>query len=113
MWRSRSSWSPTSASVGQTRNIAIGVNSRRYPERGEVQFYKSLPAGTSLAGTLVQQVVVRPANRTTDLNFSHTITQRDAQAGKVTLSAVAIPVNARDALPGDNIADAPPTKVKP
>jgi PKD repeat protein len=102
---------PKSASAGQTRAITVGINSRRYPETVEVQFFKSVPGGFQFVGVLTQSVPVRPSNRTTNFNFSYTFTSADAQVGKVTFKAVANMVGARDALPADNEAIAPPTKV--
>jgi hypothetical protein len=102
---------PKSASAGQTRAITVGINSRRHPETVEVQLFKSVPGGFQFVGVLTQSVPVRPSNRTTDFNFSYTFTSADAQVGKVTFKAVANMVGARDALPADNEAIAPPTKV--
>jgi hypothetical protein len=62
-------------------------------------------------GTLTQFVPLRPANRTTNFNFSYTFTGDDARIGKVTFKAVAYIEGARDALPADNEAVAKPTKV--
>lgn len=103
---------PKSARAGQTRQISVGVNNRRYPENVEVVLYKSVPGGYEWVGTLTQSVPVRPANRTTDFAFSYTFTSADARLGKVTFKAVANLVNARDALPADNEAISPPTKVR-
>jgi PKD repeat protein len=102
---------PTSARVGQTRSIVVGVNSKRYLEEVEVQLYKSTPGGYEWVGTLRQTVPVRPANRTTDFSFSYTFTADDASVGKVTFRAVANLINARDALPADNESISMPTKV--
>ena len=102
---------PNAASSGQTRQIAVGLNSRRYPETVEVQLLKSVPGGYQLVGSLTQSVPVRASNRTTDFNFSYTFTDADTQLGKVTFKAVANVLGARDALPADNEAIAPPTKV--
>jgi PKD repeat protein len=102
---------PKSATAGQTRSIAVGINSRRYPETVEVQLFKSVPGGFQFVGVLTQSVPVRPSNRTTNFNFSYTFTGADAQVGKVTFKAVARIVDARDALPADNEAIASPTKV--
>ena len=62
-------------------------------------------------GVLSQFVPVRHANRTTDFNFSYTFTPDDAKIGKVSFKAVATIITGRDALPADNEAIAPPTKV--
>ena len=102
---------PRSASVGQTRTITVGVNSRRSPERVEVVLWKSVPGGFEYVGVLTQSVPVRSANRTTDFSFSYTFTSADAQVGKVTFKAIASIVGGRDALPADNEAIASPTKV--
>jgi len=103
---------PQSASAGQTRSIAVDVNSKRYVENVQVQLFKSVPGGYQLVGTLDQQVPVRPGNRTTSFQFSYTFTNDDATMGKVTFRAVATITGARDALPADNEAIASPTKVK-
>ena len=104
---------PQSASAGQTRQLVVGVNSKRYTEDVRVELYKSLPGGGwQIIGTLQQTVPVRPANRTTDFSFTYTFTKADASIGKVTFRAIASLVSARDALPGDNEAiGSPPTKV--
>lgn len=102
---------PKSASSGQTRQITVGLNSTRYPETVEVQFFKGAPGGYQLVGSLTQSVPVRASNRTTDFHFSYTFSDADAQIGKVTFRAVANVFGARDALPADNEAIAEPTKV--
>ncbi len=103
---------PQSASAGQTRQIVVGLNSKRYVDEVEVQLYKSTPSGWQWVGTLKQTVPVRPSNRTTDFLFSYTFTKDDAAVGKVTFRAVANLISARDALPNDNEAiGSPPTKV--
>jgi hypothetical protein len=105
---------PQSASAGQTRQLVVGLNSRRYPELVRVEFYKSVPGGYTPFGYLEQNVPVRSANRTTDFQFSYTFTNDDAVMGKVTFRAVAtiLPYyDVHDALPADNEAIAPPTKV--
>ncbi|PYP18739.1 MAG: hypothetical protein DMD54_04535, partial [Gemmatimonadetes bacterium] len=102
---------PNSASSGQTRQVSVGLNSKRYPETVEVQLFKSVPGGYQFVGSLTQSVPVRSSNRTTDFNFSYTFTSADAQIGKVTFRAVANLSGARDALPADNEAVAAPTKV--
>jgi hypothetical protein len=103
---------PQAATAGQTRQISVGINSKRNPENVQVQLFKSVPQGFEQFGSLTQFVPVRPSNRTTDFNFSYTFTSDDASIGKVTFKAVAAITNARDALPADNEAIAsPPTKV--
>ncbi len=102
---------PQSAAAGQTRQIVVGLNSKRYVDDVEVQLLKSVPYGYQWVGTLRQTVPVRPSNRTTDFAFSYTFTKDDAASGKVTFKAVATIMTARDALPADNEAISPPTKV--
>jgi len=102
---------PNAASSGQTRRIVVGINSRRYAETVEVQLFRSVPGGFQQFGSLTQSVPMNPKNGTTDFAFSYTFTADDAQIGKVTFKAVAVISGARDALPADNEAIAPPTKV--
>ncbi len=104
---------PRSAKSGQTRQITVEINNKRYPEMVEVQLYKSVPGGFEFVGGLIQQVPVRSSNRTTPFKFSYTFTSDDANIGKVTFKAIAILLNVRDALPADNEAIAPPTRVNP
>ena len=102
---------PNAASSGQTRRIVVSVNSKRYDETVQVQLSKSVPGGVQQFGSLTQFVPMNPRNGTTEFAFSYTFTADDAQIGKVTFSASAQIVGARDALPADNQAIAPPTKV--
>jgi PKD repeat protein len=102
---------PQAASSRQTRQISVGINSKRNSEYVQVQIFKSGLQGLEQFGSLTQSVPVRPSNRTTDFNFSYTFTNDDASIGKVTFKAVAAITNARDALPADNEAIASPTKV--
>jgi len=102
---------PNAASSGQTRHIVVSVTSRRYAETVEVQVFKSGPGGFQQFGSLTQSLPLGPGNGTTDFAFSYTFTTDDAQIGKVTFKAVAVISGARDALPADNEAIAPPTRV--
>lgn len=105
---------PESAALGQTRQIAVGVSSNRYPESVRVQLFKSAPGSYQnflLVGTLDQFVPVRSSNRTTDFNFSYTFTSEDGALGKVTFRADASLDTARDALTADNEAISSPVKV--
>jgi hypothetical protein len=103
--------SPMSASVGQTRTITVGITNHRYPEDVEVQLFRSIPGGFQQVDTLTKHVSVLSGNRTTTFAFSYTFTSDDASLGKITFKAVATIVNVRDALPADNEAIAPPTRV--
>ena len=89
----------------------MSINSKRYPETVVVQVFKSVPGGFEQFGALIQWVPMNPKNGTTDFAFTYTFTADDAQIGKVTFKAVAVISGARDALPADNEAIAPPTKV--
>ncbi len=102
---------PRSASVGQTRKIAVGLRNTRYDETVTVELWKSVPGGFEFVGSLSKLVPVRPGNRTTGFQFRYTFTEADAAIGKVTFKAVAILTSARDALPADNEAMARPTRV--
>jgi PKD repeat protein len=102
---------PNAASSGQTRRIVVSINSKRYDESVEVQLFRSVPGGFQQFGSLTQFVPMSPKNGTTDFAFSYTFTADDATIGKVTFRAVAVVSGARDALPADNEAIAPPTKV--
>jgi hypothetical protein len=50
-------------------------------------------------------------DRVSTVLFSYTFTPDDAIIGKVTFRAVAVILGGRDALPADNVAIGPPTKV--
>jgi hypothetical protein len=102
---------PKSASVGQTRPISVYIRNYRYLEQVTVHLSKSVPGGYAWVGDLSQQVPVRNGNRTTRFDFTYTFTLDDVQMGKVTFKAVAEVLTGRDALPADNEAISPPTKV--
>ncbi len=103
---------PKSASVGQTRQITVNIKNNRYPERVQIELFKSIPGGYELVGVAASNIPVRGGNRTTAVSFSYTFVQGDADVGKVTFKAVATIIDARDALPADNEAISPPTKVQ-
>jgi hypothetical protein len=103
---------PISASVGQTRQITVSVNNKRYDETVLVELYKSTPNGYQFVGSYTQFVPVRPSNRSTNFTFNYTFTSSDASIGKVTFRAIAIVVNTYDAFPIDNeLISSPPTKI--
>lgn len=105
---------PASARAGRTSRITARISDTRYAETVQVQLFKSVPGGgLQLVGTLTQSIPVRPKNQTTPFDFDYTFNSDDATVGKVTFEAVATTVNVRDALPADNTAIAPPTKVTP
>ena len=102
---------PNAASSGQTRRLVVSINSKRYDETVEVRLLRSVPGGFQQFGSLTQFVPMDPKSGTTNFNFTYTFTDDDAQIGKVTFKAVAVMSGARDALPADNEAIGPPTKV--
>jgi PKD repeat protein len=102
---------PQTGRSGQTRQLTVSVNSKRYAETVEVQLFRSVPSGFQQFGSLTQSVPMNPKNGTTDFAFSYTFTAGDAQIGKVTFKAFAAMSGARDALPADNDAIGPPTRV--
>jgi hypothetical protein len=110
MWRSRSS--AHRPPLGQARrcHLPLGTN-KRYPETVEVDLYKSTPNGFQQVSSQVLSVPVGNGNRTTSFALNYTFSQADAVVGKVTFRAIATIVGARDALPFDNEAIAPPTRV--
>jgi hypothetical protein len=101
---------PTSASVGQTRSITVGVSDKRYPETVQVQLLKgNSQGGFDLVGTLTLSVPVQTGKSTTPFAFSYIFTTGDAAVGKVTFEAIATILGPRDALPTDNMAIASTT----
>jgi hypothetical protein len=103
---------PQSASVGQTRPITVGLANHRYPETVRVDLMKSVAGGSFVnVGSLTLSVPVRSGNRTTDFKLSYTFASADAVAGKLSFQAVATIIDARDALPADNVVTSLPTKV--
>jgi len=100
---------PSAGMTGKTSRIAVDIRSNRYPETVQVQLFKSVPGGFQLVATSMQTLPTR--NRITSVAFSYTFAPEDAIIGKVTFKAVASLLGARDALPADNEAIAPPTKV--
>lgn len=104
---------PTAARVGQTRPITVNIKNIRYPERAQIELFKSIPGGYESVGVTTQNIPVRGGNRTTAVSFNYTFIKADADMGKVTFKAVISIIDARDALPADNEAiSSPPTKVQ-
>jgi PKD repeat protein len=100
---------PSSGMSGKTSKISVDIRSNRLAETVQVQLLKSVPGGFQLVAVSQQTLPTR--NRVTSVAFSYTFTAADAIIGKVTFKAVALLVNARDALPADNEAIGSPTKV--
>ena len=102
---------PNAAHVGQTVAVNVYVRNTRYPERVQVDLFKSVPGGFEQVGSLTQSVPVRRGGRTTRFAFTYTITQADGTVGKVSFKAVATLLDHRDALPADNNLISPPVKI--
>ena len=104
---------PQSASAGQTRQLVVSVRNSRYPETVQVELYKSTSNGFAWVGTLIQDIPVRSANRSTAFSFNYTFTAEDAQNGKVTFKALAfLPAHeGGDDWQADNEAIALPTRL--
>jgi hypothetical protein len=104
---------PDSARVGKTVQVVAKLTNTRYPETVQVELLRSGPTGFEQVATSTQGVPVLRRGNTINFKFNYTITPADLTVGKVTFKAVAHVVGARDALPGDNEAIAPATKIKP
>ena len=102
---------PNAAHVGQTIAVNAYVRSTRYPERVQVDLFKSVPGGFEQVGSLTQSVPVRRGGRPTRFAFTNTITPADRTVGKVSFKAVATIIDHRDGLPGDNDLISPPVKI--
>jgi hypothetical protein len=102
---------PKTAHVGQTVTITAHVRNTRYPERVQVELFKSVPGGFEQVGSLTQSVPVRLGNRTTQFTINYTIAQADGTVGKVSFKAIATIIDHRDALPADNELISPPVRI--
>jgi hypothetical protein len=100
---------PSSGMSGKTAKLSVDIRSNRYPETVQVQLFKSVPGGYQSVATSIQTLPTR--NRVTSVAFSYTFTSQDAAVGKVTFRALVNILSGRDALPADNEAIGPPTKV--
>lgn len=103
---------PSSARAGRTYKVMVGISNTRYPERVQVNLFKSSPQGYEEVGLLTLSVPVRAKSKTTNFYFSYTFTNADAVVGKVTFKAVATLLTSHDALPADNEFISFPVKVK-
>jgi PKD repeat protein len=99
---------PRSASAGQTKTVNVDLVSRREPETVQVDLYRTTTGGEIFVGS---QTVQLPNGKSTRVGFDVTFTDEDAVVGKVTFKAVATIVGFRDAIPGDNVATSPVTKI--
>jgi hypothetical protein len=103
---------PQTGTVGQSRQITVGLVNTRYAENVQVVLYKSVAGGGwQQVGALTQWVPVRGPSRTTNFAFSYTFAPEDAVLGKITFQAVAVIQGARDAISTDNSYISLSTKV--
>jgi PKD domain len=103
---------PTSAHVGQKGTINVKLSNKHYPENVQIELYKSSPnSGWQQIGWQRVNVPVTSGQKTRDIPFTYTFMAEDAAAGKVSFQTNVSLVDARDALPADNTAISPPTKV--
>jgi hypothetical protein len=104
---------PTNGSVGKTVQIVVKLTNTHYAEDVQVQLYRSSQGGFDQVASTTQTVPAMKKGQTFDVKLVYTFTAADAALGKVTFKATALLQGARDALPADNDAIAPPTIVKP
>jgi PKD repeat protein len=103
---------PQTGTVGQSRQITVGVTNNRYAETVQVVLLKSIAGGGwQQVGMLTQYVPLRGPSRTTNFAFSYTFAPEDAVLGKITFQAVAVIKGARDAISTDNSYISLSTKV--
>ncbi|MFN8469810.1 MAG: PKD domain-containing protein [Caldilineaceae bacterium] len=105
---------PQAARAGQTRQVSVGVTSKRYDNWVSVILFKSDPSdpsGYSFVGELRQFVATRQSGRATAFDFTYTFTDADAQAGQVTFQVEADLDSAFDVNMSDNLAFSAPVKV--
>jgi chitodextrinase len=105
---------PNTAKAGKTATFDVRLSDLRDPEQVEVDLMKSDPtSGFVTVASRVQGVQVSTTGKTADFKLSYTFTSADAALRDVTFKAVATIIGARDAVPSNNTAVAPPTKVMP
>jgi YVTN family beta-propeller protein len=102
---------PTTAKLGQTRDIAVYLINNRYRETVQVDLYKSTPWGYEQVDSRTLDVSVKPSLSTTLVAFKYRFTSDDASYGKVTFKVVVSVLTARDAMPEDNTIIQFPTRV--
>lgn len=99
---------PRAAASGQAKTVHVDLVTRRERERVEVTLFRSTASGDEFAGSTIVEV---PVGKTTRVSFDVMFTTADALVGKVTFRATVRLLDARDAIPADNEAISPPTKV--
>ena len=104
---------PNSSRAGRTAQITVKLSNTRYPENVQVVLFRSSSTGFDQVASVTEAVPKMGRNQTLSVKLIYTFTAADAAAGKVTFKASAALLGVRDALPGDNDAIAPPTKVTP
>lgn len=93
---------PVTASAGQKRQITVSVTNVRYPELVTVSLWATTSSGQLYLGDITKNVLTRGTNRPTDFTFEYRFTPADAVSGKITFTAYATLLNARDVFPSDN-----------
>jgi hypothetical protein len=97
--------------VGRRSPVEVGVGNTHYQETVQVDFYRSTPFGNQLVGSVTKQVPKLGKKQTVTFSVDYEFTAEDLAAGKVTFTAVANLLGAREAFPPDNILSAPPSIV--
>ena len=104
---------PNTARAARPRASGSACEVVSIPRPSRVELYRSRAGGSDeLVATETLAVPVARGGRTAAASFTYNFTSDDASVGKVTFRAVAILVDARDALPADNQAIAPPAEVR-
>ena len=104
---------PNSARAGQAKPIGVNVRGGKYDETVQVDVFRSRPGGfDEWVGSQTLAVPAARGGKTVSFGVNYTFTADDATAGKVTFRSTATLVGARDAVPADNQAIAPPTEVR-
>jgi hypothetical protein len=102
---------PDKGQTGRLSTIEVGIGNTRFPETVQVDLYKSTPNGWQQVGKLTNAVKVMGKRKLVPFTFSYVFTNDDLTMGKVNFQAVATIQGHRDALPSDNTAISPPTRV--
>ncbi|MCX2949565.1 PKD domain-containing protein [Lentzea sp. NEAU-D7] len=106
---------PTSARVGEQKQISVHVSNTRHLEKVKTTVYRNNGNGWQEVGTLTIDVPAHPT-RLVKFPFAHTFTPQDAVTGKVSFRAVVEPqleYPVRDAVPSDNEVITTATTVRP
>ncbi len=102
---------PGKGQVGKPAVVTVGIGNTHYGESVKVDLYKVTPQGDVYVGTSIQAVGVMKLKKSVAFSFNYVFTNEDLAFGKVTFKGLAEIQGARDAIPSDNMATAPPTLV--